>query len=390
MASGIRVFFSTGEFSAENLALSLVQQLSQRALEAQTLLRFEGIGGARFREAGAKVVVDSSSWGVIGLTQGLYVAAKIAIGYQKAKKALAQGEPGLFIPIDFGYLNMRLASFAKKHGWKVLYFMPPGSWRRCQQGKDLPLITDAVVTPFKWSAEILNKIGTKVFWFGHPYQQLLLEKESSITQKLNAQKRDHLAFLPGSRRFEVRHNMVPVAQLYQEGLPYPLEFALAQNASLEGVQKRWDQLMHSSQLQTSSLAPLWTQGDTYEVLNRARAAIVCSGTATLEAALLGCPMVVLYRGPKLLELEFRIRRPQIRFISLPNIILDRKVLPELIQWDATPERIRSELESLLGDTEERKKQLEAFEEMKELLGPKDAVTQTSHVAMNLIKEIANS
>lgn len=382
----MRVFISTGEASGDVYAAELVKEIRQ---VSRANLHFEGIGGKRMGQAGIALVADTSTWGAISIAQSLAMVPKAIGGYYRAKRALDR-DPGLFIPIDFGYANIRLARHAKNRGWKVLYFVPPGSWRRDRQGKDLVLLTDAISTPFSWSAEILNRNGGHAHWFGHPIKQLLalhtptVESVDAISPHLEGPR---VAVLPGSRKHEIEENLPVIAEAIRsidsDGNAYrplaaTLEFALAPSADENEIRSAWSRLAPERQHDR------FITGDTYGVLRRGRAAIVCSGTATLEAALCGCPMVVIYRATKAMAIEAKIigfRRP--RFIALPNILLDRPVVPELVQLEATPVAIRAYLESLLKDGPERTAQLEAFAELTTALGPSDAITQTAKLAVSL-------
>ena len=155
----MRVFFSAGEASGDAYAAELMTRIRSRLPETV----FEGIGGRKLAALGCNPI-DSSAWGSIGIPDALRVGRNVLRGASRAKKMLSSGEPGLMIPIDFGFLNIRLAKYAKDRGWKVLYFIPPGSWKRHSQGSDLPGITDLIVTPFSWSADILNEMGANARW----------------------------------------------------------------------------------------------------------------------------------------------------------------------------------------------------------------------------------
>ena len=124
-----------------------------------TDIAFQAVGGRRLEAAGARIVADSSSWSAMSVVESARVFARALIGFYRARAELRKGSPGVLVPIDFGFFNVKLARYAKSLGWKVLYFMPPGSWRKDSQGADLPAITDAIVTPFPWSAEMLNDMG---------------------------------------------------------------------------------------------------------------------------------------------------------------------------------------------------------------------------------------
>lgn len=328
---------------------------------------FEAVGGHRLTAAGVSIIADSTRWGAIGLLQSLKVVPRLYASYYRVKNHLRRGERGLFIAIDFGFMNVKLARHAKGLGWKVLYFIPPGSWRRDRQGRDLPAITDAIVTPFDYSAEILNRNGANAHWFGHPIRQLI--DENSVAQSRN----DRIAVMPGSRDAELTEHLPLIAA----AVDAPIEFALAPTVDLAAFKARWERLALNRR------DDVFTVGDVYGVLRRSKAAVVCSGTATLEAALCRAPMVVIYKVSHAVLVEtkiLRFKRP--RFYSLPNILLQREAVPEFIQETALPDLIRAGLESAIANPDP---QLAAFDELETLLGPTDAITKTAAFAVDMAK-----
>jgi lipid-A-disaccharide synthase len=372
-----------------------------------TQLRSQALGGRRLQTAGAQLIADSSSWGAIGIAESLKVYPRARLGYARTKRAIATGEPGVFVPIDYGYLNIGLSRFAKEHGWKVVYFSPPGAWRKDKQGADLPEVTDAIITPFSWSAEILNKMGANAHWFGHPIKQMIREgtdgpRDQGEKRRTKGEGSDHntatpqnrntdspqstvhnpqstsLAILPGSRQSEI-DLLLPVFAKALKDFPEQAEIAIASSLDPQAVEAKWKTLAPSRK-------DICTPNDTYGVLRRARAAIVCSGTATLEAALCGCPHVVAYRVSKMVELQARLIRFKVRHIAMPNILLDRDVVPELVQHAATPEAIARHLGDLLDNEEARQKQLDAFQELDAILGANDAIDQSAKLIAGYLKE----
>ncbi|HXH61879.1 MAG TPA: hypothetical protein VNI20_11040 [Fimbriimonadaceae bacterium] len=337
-------------------------QASDRAL-----LHAQGVGGGRLEDAGAEIVADSSRWGAVGIIESIKVSPRVIAGYYAAKRAMRTGRPGLFVPIDFGFMNIKLARYAKRKGWKVLYFIPPGSWRKTKQGADLPAVTDAIVTPFPWSAKILNEMGANAHYFGHPLKEM-------VGTVPDAEVRTGIAVLPGSRGHEIEQNVPVIAQAI-ELLPGPVRIAVAPNADEREIEHAW--------LKWSDHTPILSR-ETYSVLKSSRAAVVCSGTATLEAALCGCPCVVVYRGNKVMEFEYRLRRPKFDYISLPNILLDRPLLKELIQWDATVPAIRDEATALLAEGPRREEVLVGFREIYDSLGPTDCLERTAALARSML------
>lgn len=361
----MRVFLSAGEASGDAYAAALASRVSERNPAAT----FEGIGGPRLRAVGAHIVSDSSRWGAIGILESLRVVPRVLLGYHKAKRALKTGAPGLMIPIDFGFVNIKLARHARGAGWKVLYFVPPGSWRRDRQGHDLPQITDAIVTPFSWSAEILNRMGANAHWFGHPLQELIASTGSALDRRV-------LGVLPGSRDGEISANLRLVAKVL-EGWGEPIEFALATGVDAASVRALWQRL--------GGPAATFTQGDTHGVLLRSRAAIVCSGTATLEAAICRTPSVVVYAGTRMQHVEARLLNleKRIPYVALPNILLGREAVPEFKLWHAQPIPVRTALDSVWTGGAARDSQLAAFEELRAELGPADAISRAADLAIRI-------
>ena len=360
-----RILISAGEASGDAYGGALAAELLKRRPD----LRLEGLGGPKMRRAGVGLVADSSTWGAISIVQSLRVYPRLVAGYYRFKRELGRGRPGLFVPIDFGYANVRFARHAKKLGWTILYFVPPASWRRDRQGPDVAKLSDEIVTPFPWSAEILRGMGASAHFFGHPIKSLrgpLIERE-----------RDAIALLPGSRRSEIEL-LLPVYAAAVRGMAGPF-------------------LIPVPTVQMPLARAIWreTGGDPDAVVDatlegvapslaRARAAIVCSGTATLEAALARTPHVVAYRlSPATLREAklLRVKRP--KYVALPNIVLDRMAVPELIQDEASPEALRGWLDRLTADPSE---QLAAFEELDPHLRPPDPVARTAELAISMLAD----
>lgn len=353
----MRWLISAGEASGDAYGAALVREIRGRGLAPE----IEALGGRRLREEGVTILADSSSWGAISIGQSLLVGTRVLRGSIQMRKALLRGEPGVFMPIDFGYANIKLARIAKANGWRVLYFIPPGSWRKDRQGADLPHISDAIVTPFSWSAEILKGMGATAYWYGHPVRALAGEPPAAAS-------REGIAVLPGSRHHEVTYNLPVIAAAAKD---WPrVEFAVAATVDPDELCRTWERL-------SDRRGDVFTPDDVYGVLGRAKTAVVCSGTATLQAVVAGTPMVVIYRLSRWQELEARLLgfKRRVKYISLPNIFLDRTLVPELIQQDASPEAIRDWV-AKLDSGPERTAQIAGFAAILEMLGPPDAIRKT--------------
>lgn len=350
----MRITLSAGEASGDAMGAGLARAIRDLAPEAE----LSGLGGARMAEAGVRLVDDSSRWGAISVAQSLRVAFRAVRGAKRLVKELRRGEPGVFVPIDFGFLNVRLARKAKSLGWKVLYFMPPASWRRDRQGADLPSVSDEIVTPFSWSAETLREMGATVHWYGHPLKALRAFPAGEVPEGR------YVAALPGSRSHELASHLPYFAEVVR-GLPERVVFALPKGTDAAAIRAEWGRLAPERTLdefRSDAVRP---------TLAGARAALVCSGTATLEAALAGTPMVVVYVLSPAMRREaalIRYRRP--RHIALPNILLDRRAVPEHAEREPVdPAVVRADLDRLLADSPEREGQIAAFRELDGLLGP---------------------
>lgn len=363
----MEVFFSAGEASGDAYAAELASRLKASFPD----LKLSGVGSTLSRLAGIDLVADSSHWGVIGAVEAVGVYFRIKRGFEAAKAALARGGSGtrVLVAIDFGAMNIPLIRAAKKLGWKIVYFIPPGSWRKDRQGGDLPDLCDEIVTPFPWSQEILARMGAKVHWFGHPLKQMV-QKSAAVPRE-----RAGVAVLPGSRMHEIKHN-VPAIVKALTGLGAPVHLGVSRNVVAKELCDFYE---------SHGPGQVASAGKAHEALLSSQAAVVCSGTATLESALARCPTVVVYRGSRLMHLEYLIRRPAFEFISLPNILLGRGVLPELIQDAASPDVIRAHVQSLMPDGSEREAQLSAFDELDNVLGPADALDKSADLIASVLR-----
>lgn len=361
------ILISTGEASGDAVGAALLAELRRMGFSGQAF----AIGAKKLGAAGANLICDSSNWGAIGVYQSLKVAPRIFVDMRKTKKWLQLNRPRLVVAIDFGYFNVRLSRFAKENGSLVLYFMPPGSWRKNGQGKDLAHIADVVATPFEWSAKILQSMGANAEWVGHPIVQLAAQYPES--------DREGLAVLPGSRAHEIRNNLPVIAKAVGRlgDLAKPVKVVLAPTANADEILRCW-------QAETSVPVQLSTD-PAPATLKASKAAIVCSGTATLECAVCDCPMVVVYRLDRMMALEYRILKPKFDYVAMPSIILGKRVAQELLHHRANPEIIAMETEKLLIDSGERQQQLQDFAEIRSVLGPTDAITRTASLALDLLQ-----
>ncbi len=356
--------------------------LAARLRVSAPSVRIWGVGGSKMREAGVELIHDSSSWSAIGIAEALKLAPRLLLIQSRLVRQLKADPPDLLILIDFGAFNVRLARQVRPLGSTLMYYFPPGSWHRGNSYQKLQGLVDAVVTPFPWSAETLRQKGFRAEFFGHPVLDAAkpsLSRDEFCSRFGFDASHPIVGLLPGSRAQELRHNlpaMLEAAAILRLSVP-ELQFAVPTAPGVD-VRRITNEVEAAPR---TRMAP----GMARDVLAHSRASVVCSGTATLEAAVLGCPMVIVYRGSKLTGWEYKLLGRGIRFIGMPNIIADEQICPELIGDDATAERIAQSAEPLLGDNPERSKMIDALAAVRRVLGEPGAVDKTAEFALGLLK-----
>ena len=381
--SSVSIVCVAGEASGDASCAALVDAVRQYLPRA----RFWGIGGKRMAEVGVRLLYDSSRWGAVGVVEALRVAPALWLVQQKLKRRLAQERPDLLVLVDFGAFNVPLAKWAKRQGIRVFYYFPPGSWRKTlPRRNDLPHCTDCIVTPFAWSAELLRQSGANAHFVGHPLLDRVRPtlRLNEFCERLQLPTDGlRIGLLPGSRRQEVRAllpTMRQAAELLHHERP-DVQFLVAPAPSVN--QQEVQQVFTNTPIRWRMAT-----GITYDVMTHCHLLWCCSGTATLEAAILGTPMIILYRGSRLMEIEYRLRRRALKltFIGLPNLIADRAICPELIQWDATPQNLLALSRDLLPGTELHRLQRDALLQVKSVLGAPGATERAAHLLIECVKE----
>lgn len=378
-----------GELSGDAYGSLLAQEL-RRIEPALTLW---GMGSWRMRQAGVELVAESSRWAAIGVVQSLRVVPQLALSVlPRLRREVLRRRPGLVIAIDFGAFNVSFCRWCKERGFRVLYYLPPGSWRR--EGP-LPTriaeVTDAVATQFPWSEPRLREAGANARFVGHPLLDLIGPQpprdEFLAGLGMPADVR-LVALLPGSRPTELKTNCRAMAQaahlIHAKHPETRFAIALASQDAVPMARKAMESLLNQTDAAGRPVAAA-VIGRTHAVLAHAEAGIVCSGTATLEAAILGMPMVIIYRGTALMYVEYILRRMwRLRRIGLPNIISNRDIVPELVAETATPENMARELIGLLESPDRAERMKKDLALLRAELGEPGATRRTAEMAAALI------
>jgi len=346
-------------------------------------LSFYGVGGARMKSAGVELLADAADMAVVGLTEAAFKLPAILRVMRHLKASLKTERPDLVILIDYPDFNLSLARAARRRRIQVLYYISPQVWAwRKGRIATIKKTVDRMVVILPFEEEFYRKAGVDVTFVGHPLLDEVRKKYSRQEALSRFGLRDDaitVGILPGSRRSEVSRilpEMLRACGILSEKIS-PLQFVLPLAGTLDPDFVR-------NILRQFPIAVNVIRDGVYDVVAVADAAMVASGTATLEAALLEIPMVVVY---KVSALSYAIGRRFIRVghICLPNIIAGRRVVPELIQSEATPERIASEVRELVVRREKALEMKAALAEIREKLGAPGASRRTARIACDMLK-----
>lgn len=357
-----RVVIVTGELSGENHAARLV-----RALTNQCPLEFSGIGSTALARAGVDVIYDYRNISLTGLTEIVKKSGEIRNAYKVLKQHLLSIAPHLLILVDFGGFNLRLAArLAKRLSIPVIYFIPPQVWAsRKGRIKKIKSLIDLVLSILPFEEPLYREHHIPVVYVGHPYARSVtpLYSRDAFHALIKLDREGPvITMMPGSRPNEVRRHMPVLLRvadhLDQELGPYTVLLPVADSLD-EHVLAPYLKERHK-------IVPV--RGLAHDCLKYSDAALITSGSATLEAAILGVPSLVIY---KLSYVEYFLARliVKVPYISLPNLIAGREVFPEFIQH-LNAERIAKSVVSMLqNDRSEIQKELDRIRQKLDSSGP---------------------
>ena len=373
------VLIVAGEASADLHGSHLVTALKR----LDPGLTFWGIGGRNMEEAGVRILFNSSEMAVVGLTEVLSRLTTVTRAYLRLKSILRKDQPVLLILMDYPDFNLRLARAAKRFQVPVLYYISPQVWAwRKGRVETIRRYVDrmAVILPFE--KDFYRKRGLAVEYVGHPLLEEIpadLNGNGVRTELGLHQAGPTIALLPGSRKEEVT-NLLPLMLEAAERIRSKVE-------NLKCVLPRASTIpseLIEGLLKKSSLEVQVIQGDVYRVLKACDLALVASGTATLEAAILEVPMIIVYRVS---FFSYWIGRMVVRvpFIGLVNLVAGEEVVPELIQGDVTPERLAQEAMDILEHDDKRRNMVRKLHALRETLGQGSASEKTARIALEMIE-----
>jgi lipid-A-disaccharide synthase len=373
-----KILIVTGEASGDMRGASLVRAV--KAIRPDTA--FFGIGGDRCRHEGVETFMDITSLAVIGFSDVLKNLPRIKRVFNLTIKHAREERPALAILVDYPGFNLRLAKELKKLGIKVIYYVSPQIWAwKESRVKIIRQVTDRMMVLFPFEKELYARHGYAADFVGHP---LVDEVKATLSRAaflksigLDPEK-PVLAFLPGSRENEISRllgAMVSSAQIIQKKIPDLQVIILKAGMLAAGPFKD-----ACSTIQT----PARFSEDYYNALCACDAAVVCSGTATLECALMEKPMVVVYKTSWFTWFLGRWL-VKIPYIALVNIVAGKKIVEELLQDNASPGNISHEAIKLLGMDDASPMRL-ALKRIRDLLGESGASDKAAGIIVNELKQ----
>ena len=364
---------TSGELYGSLLAVALKKKLPG--------IRIFGIGGEKMKAAGVDIISGISS--AFGIAEAFSSLRDLRQTFEKATGALRQHRPAVLVLIDYPDFNLKLAAAARKQKIKILYYVSPQVWAwRKNRVKKIARLVDrmAVILPFE--EDLYKDSGLESEFVGHPvWDEIhgLTAGKSALKKELGlAQDRPLLSLLPGSRPNELDRLLPVIAEVIREVRKEREEFQFCIPLAPNTDVRRYAQMIERLRREGTVI----NRGESVKTLAASDFAVVASGTASLQAVLLGVPVVVIY---KLFPLTYWLARKivRVRHISLANILSGRQVVRELLQKEVAPAQIMHELRRMMDDKAYREEMLSAFEKIRHMFEGKNASDRVADIVIEM-------
>jgi lipid-A-disaccharide synthase len=385
-SGGPKIFLSAGEASGEHYGTLLMGALRRLEPEAE----FFGLGGRRMEVLGFRPIVRAEDVAVMGITEVVRHMPRIYREYRRLRASIASEKPDAAVLIDFPDVNLSLARHLKRQGVPVIYFVSPQLWAwKKYRIRSVQRNVDRMLTIFPFEERFYHDHGVEAEFVGHPLAELELPRvsreEFARQAGLDASKA-WVGLLPGSRGKEIRLNlpeMVRAAAMLGQGADFLLPLA----PTLTGPQRDHIRVLLAELLAAEANPPrIVVVEDARAVLCHARASIVASGTATVEAALIGNPFIVVYR---ISPLSYAVakRAVDVPHVAMVNLIAGKRIVPELIQGDFTADNVVSHLRPLLDNEDARARMQANLRQVGEMLrSEQSAVGRVARITCEMLRE----
>ncbi|WP_297335190.1 lipid-A-disaccharide synthase [Algoriphagus sp.] len=362
-----RIYIISGERSGDLHASNLILALKERSPN----LVFRGMGGSYSKQAGVELAVDYSEVALMGFLEVVLGFRKVLKYLNLIKSDILQYKPDAIILVDYGGFNMKIARFATQQQISVHYYIPPKVWAWNQKrAYKLKAFTNHIYSILPFEPDFFTRFDLEVHYVGNPLLDEIrkFKPHDFFFQKNELSYQPIIALLPGSRKQEILGMLSRMVDLVSK-FPHA-QFVVA------GVKSLDSSLYFSAQ--KVGIKVVFDQ--TYDLLSHATAAVVTSGTATLETALFRVPQIVVYRTS---SVSYAIAKNLIKvpFISLVNLIADKLVVKEFIQQDFSVHNLELELRQILSDPVYRGQMLQGYDWIKEKIGDQSASQKTAELVL---------
>ncbi|MGL5206391.1 MAG: lipid-A-disaccharide synthase [Acidaminococcaceae bacterium] len=376
-----KIMISAGEASGDVHAAALTREI----LKLDPTAEVYGMGGDGMREAGGEVLFDIKDHGVMGLVEIIRKLPALLKLRSDFAEIMDKRRPDCLVTIDYPGFNMRLAKVARAKGIPVVSFIPPSAWAwRKGRAKKVAKLVNKVASIFPFEYEVYKEAGADVEFMGHPLVDIVrpsLPVAEAIVKAGKHEGRPLVLLLPGSRLQEIQRLlpvMLDAAKLMVKANP-ALEFVMPRAGTIPRE-------MLEAEMNRAGINVRITEGNNYDVMGVADVALAASGTVTLEAALCGLPSIIVYKTAPLTAFIIR-RLLNIADIGLPNIVAGRRILPELLQEDAVPDKMAAEVLRLL-EPAAHAQALADLADVKKRLGEPGAVRRVAELTLRVAGEKA--
>lgn len=352
----MRYYIIAGEASGDLHGGNLVRELHKQDKSADVRCW----GGDKMQAAGATLVKHYRDLAFMGFVEVIKHLRTIFRNIDFCKKDILAYKPDVLVLVDYPGFNMRIAQWAKQQGIKVVYYISPQVWAwKESRVKKIKSDVDKMLVILPFEVDFYKKWQYDATYVGHPLVEVVrAEKESVPVKKLS--DKPVIALLPGSRKQEINIKLPVMLTMVQHFPEY--QFVVAGAPSQPDI--LYQELIGNAQV-------MLVRNETYNLLKQSSAALVTSGTATLETALFGVPQVVCYKGNPI-SYWLATKLIKVKYISLVNLIMDKPVVTELIQHELNEQRLKQELEALLQETDTKKQLMQDYDTLWHKLGDSPA------------------
>lgn len=364
----MRYYIIAGEASGDLHASNLIKALNE--IDAAAEIR--GWGGDKMAAEGAVIVKHYRDLAFMGFAEVIANIRTIFNNLSFCKKEIMEFKPDIVILIDYPGFNLRIASFLHENNIRTAYYISPQVWAwKKSRVKTIRKVVDKLIVILPFEKDFFKDHDVEAEFVGHPLLDAL--SADDMLEQSFASHKTRVALLPGSRKQEIKKVLPEMISIIND---FPeVEFVVAGVSSIG--KEFYEKLIGNSDVKIEI-------NNTYNLLKDSKAALVTSGTATLETALIGIPEVVCYKGG---WISYTIAKQliKVKYISLVNLIMNRLVVKELIQQELNRKSLSAELDNLLNNPKYRNRMLDSYKELKKVLGGGGASKRTAEIIVNYLK-----